>query len=180
MTDKIAEIRARYEDRKANEDRGWLLAEIERLRSDNERLRNEADLTRKALGTWALVPPDGGADPTHERVAAVVAEVERLRAILPPTAHSGVRNGPGEGSWSVFAEKVVDEREAARAEVERLREVLKIVRINGPDSTGLVWVSFSREGGVRVSFVVGHEEEMVSQALLEFEQIRRNALEAKP
>ena len=66
------------------------------------------------------------------------------------------------------------------AEVERLREALKIVRINGPDSNGLVWVSFCREGGVRVSFVMGHEEEMVSQALLEFEQIRRNALEAKP
>ena len=69
-------------------------------------------------------------------------------------------------------------REAA--EVERLREVLKIVRINGPDAQGLVWLSFSREGGVRVSFVVGHKEQMVSQALLEFEQIRRKALEAKP
>jgi hypothetical protein len=63
--------------------------------------------------------------------------------------------------------------------IERLREVLKIVRINGPDAQGLVWLSFSREGGVRVSFVVGHKEKMVSQALLEFEQIRRNALETK-
>jgi len=52
------------------------------------------------------------------------AEVERLRAMLPPTAHTGVRNGPGEGSWSVFAEKVVAERDEARAEVKRLRELL--------------------------------------------------------
>lgn len=47
--------------------------------------------------------------------------VRRLRAMLPPTAHSGVRNGPGEGSWSVFAEKVAEERDAARAEAEKLR-----------------------------------------------------------
>lgn len=51
---------------------------------------------------------------------AARAEVERLKAMLPPTAHTGVRNGPGEGSWSVFAEKVVEERDAAQAEVERL------------------------------------------------------------
>ncbi len=67
-----------------------------------------------------------------------------------------------------------------RAEVERLREVLEVVRIDGPDAQSLVWLSFSREGGVRVSFVVGHKERMVSQALLEFEQIRRKALETKP
>jgi hypothetical protein len=72
------------------------------------------------------------------------------------------------------------DRAALLAEVERLREVLKIVRINGPDAQGLVWLSFCREGGVRVCFVVGHKERMVSQALLEFEQIRRKALEAKP
>ncbi len=54
--------------------------ERDEARAEVERLRNEADRTRKALGGWALVPPDGGADPTHERVAAVVAEVEKLRA----------------------------------------------------------------------------------------------------
>ena len=42
------------------------------------------------------------------------AEVERLRALLPPSAHTGVRNGPGEGSWAVFAEKVVAERDELR------------------------------------------------------------------
>lgn len=32
-----------------------------------------------------------------------------------------VLNGPHEGTWSVFAEKVVAERDAARKEVARLR-----------------------------------------------------------
>jgi hypothetical protein len=60
--------------------------EVDRLRAEIERLQKEADLTREALGGWALVPPDGGADPTHERVAAVVAEVEKLRAALQEAA----------------------------------------------------------------------------------------------
>lgn len=82
----------------------------------------------------------------HREIAKQRAEIERLRAMLPPTAHSGVRNGPGEGSWSVFAGKVVEERDAARAEIERqraeikrLREVLGGIRIDGPDADGLVW-----------------------------------------
>lgn len=33
-----------------------------------------------------------------------------------------VKDGPGEGTWSVFAQKVVEERDAAREEVERLRK----------------------------------------------------------
>jgi len=57
---------------------------------------------------------------SNEDRAYLLAEVDRLRAMLPPTAHSGVRNGPGEGSWSVFSEKVVEERDSARAEVEKL------------------------------------------------------------
>ena len=56
--------------------------EIERLREENERLRNEDTKTRHALKGWVFVCPDGGDEPTHERVAAVVAEVERLRAQL--------------------------------------------------------------------------------------------------
>lgn len=33
-----------------------------------------------------------------------------------------VLDGPGEGTWSVFAQTVVEERDAAREEVERLRK----------------------------------------------------------
>lgn len=36
-----------------------------------------------------------------------------------------VLDGPGEGTWSVFAMKVAEERDEARAEVERLRERVK-------------------------------------------------------
>jgi phage shock protein A len=39
-----------------------------------------------------------------------------------------VLNGPGEGTWSVFAMKVVEERDEARAEVERLRTALDVER----------------------------------------------------
>lgn len=70
MTNKIAEIRARL-------DRATLLAEIENLRAENERLRAKDTKTRHALKGWVWVCPDGGDEPTHERVAAVVAEVER-------------------------------------------------------------------------------------------------------
>lgn len=107
MTDKIAEIRARHEDNasigsiihgpdhpprwtlvgwKAHHDRAFLLLELDRVSAENERLHKEADLTREALGGWALVPPDGGADPTHERVAAVVAEVARMKKLHAPPA----------------------------------------------------------------------------------------------
>lgn len=109
--DEIEEIRARHKNaerdsaddlawfsaREYHVDRATLLAEVERLRAEIERLHKEADLTREALGGWALVPPDGGANPTHERVAAVVAEVELLTR----------------------------ERNEARAENERLREALR-------------------------------------------------------
>lgn len=36
-----------------------------------------------------------------------------------------IKDGPGEGTWSVFAEKVVEERDAAREEVARLRAEAK-------------------------------------------------------
>ena len=36
-----------------------------------------------------------------------------------------VLDGPGEGTWSVFAEKVVEERDRAREQVAMLRQALK-------------------------------------------------------
>lgn len=53
--------------------------EIKRLRAEIERLFSEDTKTRHALKGWVFVCPDGGDEPTHERVAAVVAEVEKLR-----------------------------------------------------------------------------------------------------
>ena len=105
MSDKIAEIRARHQEgirAGADADRAYLLAEVDRLRAfeaahrqlqaaldvatrerdearaEVERLRDEDTKTRHALRGWVWVCPDGGDEPTHERVSAVVAEVERL------------------------------------------------------------------------------------------------------
>jgi hypothetical protein len=38
-----------------------------------------------------------------------------------------VMEGVDEGSWSVFAEKVVQERDKAREETERLREAFELI-----------------------------------------------------
>jgi hypothetical protein len=46
-------------------------------------------------------------------VVALHAEVERMRAILPPERERG-QGIVGEGSWAVFAERVAAERDAAR------------------------------------------------------------------
>lgn len=114
LTDKIAEICARHNHieetwwapddpcvNQAHDDRGYLLAEVERLNAEVEKLYNEDTKTRHALKGWVFVCPDGGDEPTHERVAAVVAEVERLHR-----AHQSACEGG----------------DLLREEVERLRE----------------------------------------------------------
>jgi regulator of replication initiation timing len=133
------------------------VSENDMLRAENARLRADVPVYSSEIERLR------GEMPVAEslRVDAKCAEIERdeARAVV----------------W-----KQAKDNADLRAEVERLREVLEVVRIDGPDAQSLVWLSFSREGGVRVSFVVGHKERMVSQALLEFEQIRRKALETKP
>ncbi|MBU6379096.1 MAG: hypothetical protein KJS95_11265 [Gammaproteobacteria bacterium] len=94
--------------------------EIERLREENERLRNEDTKTRHALKGWVFVCPDGGDEPTHERVAAVVAEVDRLRADL------ATQQGCCDGAAAQDAH-IRREREEHKAEVERLTGKLKLV-----------------------------------------------------
>ena len=53
------------------------------------------------------------------RLAARVAELEK---ILPPMEQRHV--GPGQGSWSVFAGQVVEERDALRQQVAALEDAL--------------------------------------------------------
>lgn len=67
--------------------------------------------------------------PELETGIALYDEIERLQAMLPPTAHTGVRNGPGEGSWSAFAEKVVAERDAAITEYKQLQAKFELLRL---------------------------------------------------
>lgn len=68
-----------------------------------------------------------------------------------------------------------------RAKIERLRAALEGIRIDGPDADGLVWATIQHPAiAVRSHVMVGNMERLVSQAFLEFEQMRRNALEGKP
>lgn len=113
-------------------------AQLPLLRSISEGLsRGENEMLRVSRHGDAIHPPSCGLAIREaiEEIEQQRAENERLRAMLPPTAHSGVRNGPGEGSWSVFAEKVVEERDAARAEVDRQRAEIERLKqepmING-------------------------------------------------
>ena len=46
-------------------------------------------------------------------------EIDRLRKLVPPEAERGP-GFVGQGSWSVFAEKVVEERDAAREGMKQL------------------------------------------------------------
>lgn len=132
MSDKIAEIKERHlHDEhwrnspsmicpQSHADRATLLAEVDRHRAENERL-----LQAVGLATTAVPHMQVDIENPVGMMQRVVAEVERLRAMLPPTAHSGVRNGPGEGSWAVFAEKMMKERDEARAELDRTHALLK-------------------------------------------------------
>lgn len=56
-------------------------------------------------------------------VVALHAEVERLRAILPPERERG-QGIVGDGSWAVFAERVVAERDALDEELTWMIDAL--------------------------------------------------------
>ena len=70
-------------------------------------------LTREADWELAAQAPD-----LAQTVVALHSEVERLRAILPPEQERG-QGIVGEGSWAVFAERVVAERDAAQEQARQ-------------------------------------------------------------
>lgn len=109
------------------------------------------------------------ADAARDTIIRQQEEIEKLRAMLPPTAHSGVRNGPGEGSWSVFAEKVVEERDAARAEAEKLRAEIEALH-----------AALKRRDAERLIERMSPSEKMAILDRLEAQERRRRAeLEGK-
>ena len=64
-------------------------------------------------------------------------EIERLKGLMPPD-----ERGPGfvgQGSWSVFAEKVVAERDTALEKVSELAECLKWYVENDDTNEGGKW-----------------------------------------
>lgn len=73
------------------------------------------------------------------------------------------------------------EMDRQRADNERLRAALEGIRIDGPDADGLVWATIQHPAiAVRSHVMVGNVNRMVSQAFMQFEEMRRNALEGKP
>ena len=116
-----------------------LLNEIDRLRKDcdhhkqaaldisDENDRLEQDIADQAEGAaiWDQVeaildgftvdPPRPGA----KRVKDLLTEIDRLRKLVPPETERGP-GFVGQGSWSVYAEKVVEERDAAREGLKQL------------------------------------------------------------
>lgn len=56
----------------------------------------------------------------HFEEARLRAEVERLTAMLPPACREAGGPFAGQGDWSVYAERVAQERDDARAEVEAM------------------------------------------------------------
>ena len=103
------------------------MTENQRLR---ELLKEARDLfeTMRQADAFAPHAYDRGDDD-----ASIVDLARHLRAridaaLAEPTGPERSPLYPGEGTWSVFAEKVVKERDEARAEVERLRNQLERVR----------------------------------------------------
>ena len=68
-----------------------------------------------------------------------------------------VRDGPGEGTWSVFAQKVVEERDAARANVARLERELAEARAEAARSAAAA-VDAARELGHVVAQVAAERD----------------------
>lgn len=97
----------------------WVIEQVIQLENTISSLQHQLDIS-VAFHKVAIKERDF----ERSRVEILQTEVERLRGLLPPTAHAGVRNGPGEGSWSVYAGKLVEERDTALAEAERLRAEL--------------------------------------------------------
>jgi len=59
----------------------------------------------------------GGRVLSCEQVRVLLYEIDRLRMLVPPETERGP-GFVGQGSWSVFAEKVVEERDAAREQIK--------------------------------------------------------------
>ena len=104
-----------------------LYAEIGRLNVLlNERDKEIAALKQTSADLcsecgWRFLVPGIGCQGCER--ARLEQEVERLKGLMPPD-----ERGPGfvgQGSWSVFAEKVVAERDAALEKVAELTECLR-------------------------------------------------------
>jgi hypothetical protein len=98
------------------------MTENQRLR---ELLKEARDLLKTMRGADSFAPHayDRGDDDASvvELARHIHARIDDALAEPPDTERSPLC--PGEGTWSVFAEKVVAERDEARARCEKLREL---------------------------------------------------------
>jgi len=69
----------------------------------------------------------GGRVLSCEQVRVLLYEIDRLRMLVPPESERGP-GFVGQGSWSVFAEKVVAEREELRDELNGLCEEIRCLK----------------------------------------------------
>lgn len=101
-----------------------LRAEIEKLLRERDQLRAEcASMSAEFDLPPTIRPAEGEIRRMREEWKQARAEVERLRRLLSPdSGHAG--GGVGEGSWAVFAEKVVAERDAFREELSATQVAL--------------------------------------------------------
>jgi len=97
-----------------NEQARFLLDEIDRLRKSREHHRQTAldisednDQLQKQIEEQNL------------RMQDLFLKAERLEKLVPPDSERGP-GFVGQGSWAVFAEKVVEERDAAREQIKYL------------------------------------------------------------
>lgn len=84
-------------------------------------------------------------------LANALEEIERLKSLMPPD-----ERGPGfvgQGSWSVFAEKVVAERDALREQLEESNKEIERLRQERPAVVGWLRASAPRGQSQRAGLV---------------------------
>jgi hypothetical protein len=159
--EKIAEIRKRHEEggigklpmaalAEAHADRATLLAEVERLRAALE-------VERLRLAACDVVAM---ADTPESAIEARQIKPDYRSAALSRVARR------------------VDEVIALRAENEKLRDVLRRVSVH-PSGDSTVQIAFVSEGDT-VTYPVRPQTTWALEVLIEFDKVRREALEGKP
>lgn len=124
---------------RAHEAAPWVIEEIKRLELDEADQAEAAviwDQVEAILDGFTVDTPRPGAKRVQDLQRAALdlsVENERLAKLVPPEPERGP-GFVGQGTWSVFAEKVVAERDEAREEIRILQRRTRISRPSWPPS----------------------------------------------